>query len=178
RRAPSAATLDSLRGAVVSAEQQTRGLDAKIRAIRGTDFAAIAQQNQGAVGLVTVSFGRAYYNGTGFVITPDGYMLTNWHVVADSQHARHDTMWVTMADQTQTHYADVIATSQERDIAVVKIRGYQGAYISTIDWSGTKARQGEPAALIGYPAGAGFARLRSSVVRTSMTAGIISRATE
>src|SRR5207245_5478855 len=74
--------------------------------------------------------------------------------------------------------ADVIATSQERDIAVIRMRGYQGVYISTVDWGGTKARQGEPAALIGYPAGAGFARLRTSVVRTSMTAGIISRATD
>jgi len=178
RRAPSAATLDSLRGAVVSAEQQTRGLDAKIRAIRGTDFAAIAQQNQGAVGLITVSFGRDYFNGTGFVITPDGYMLTNWHVVADSLHQRPDTTWVILADQSQAHYADVIATSQERDIAVIKLRGYQGPSVTAVDWSGTKARQGEPAALIGYPAGAGFARLRTSLVRTSMTAGIISRATD
>lgn len=178
QRAPSVATLDSLRGAVASAEQQTRGLDAKIRAIRGTDFAAIAQQNQGAVGLITVSFGRDYYNGTGFVITPDGYMLTNWHVVADSQHQRPDTIWVILADQSQAHYADVIATSPERDIAVIKLRGYRGGYIAAVDWSGTKARQGEPAALIGYPAGAGFARLRTSVVRTSMTAGIISRATD
>jgi len=178
RRAPSAATLDSLRGAVASAEQQTRGLDAKIRAIRGTDFAAIAQQNQGAVGLITVSFGRDYYNGTGFVITPDGYMLTNWHVVADSLHQRPDTIWVILADQSQARYADVIATSPERDIAVIKLRGYRGGYIAAVDWSGTKARQGEPAALIGYPAGAGFARLRTSVVRTSMTAGIISRTTD
>ena len=178
RRAPSAATLDSLRGAVASAERQTQGLDAKIRAIRGTDFAAIAQQNQGAVGLITVSFGRDYYNGTGFVITPDGYMLTNWHVVADSLHARPDTIWVILADQSQARYADVIATSPERDIAVIKLRGYRGGYIAAVDWSGTKARQGEPAALIGYPAGAGFARLRTAVVRTSMTAGIISRATD
>ena len=178
RRAPSAATLDSLRGAVVSAEQQTRGLDAKIRAIRGTDFAAIAQQSQGAVGLITVSFGRDYYSGTGFVITADGYMLTNWHVVADSLHQRPDTIWVILADQSQAHYADVIATSQERDIAVIKLRGYQGVYVAAVDWRGTKARQGEPAALIGYPAGAGFARLRTAVVRTSMSAGIISRATD
>ena len=178
QRAPSVATLDSLRGAVASAEQQTRGLDAKIRAIRRTDFAAMAQQNQGAVGLITVSFGRDYYNGTGFVITPDGYMLTNWHVVADSLHPRPDTIWVILADQSQARYADVIATSPERDIAVIKLRGYRGRYIAAVDWSGTKARQGEPAALIGYPAGAGFARLRTSVVRTSMTAGIISRATD
>src|SRR5256885_5282474 len=82
-----------------------------------------------------------------------------------------------MADQAQAHGADVIATSQERDIRVIKVRGYQGPYLSAIDWAGTKARQGDPAALIGYPAGSGFARLRSAVVRTSMTAGIIFRAT-
>src|SRR6266853_3947616 len=63
-------------------------------------------------------------------------------------------------------------------IAVIKLRGYQGPSVTAVDWSGTRARQGEPAALIGYPAGAGFARLRTSVVRTSMTAGIISRATD
>ena len=178
RRAPSQAALDSLKGAVTVAERETQGLEAKLRAIRATDFATIAQQNQGAVGLITASFGRDYYNGTGFVITADGYMLTNWHVVADSQHPRADTLWVIMADQSQAHYADIIATSPERDVAVIKIRGYVGPWITAIDWNGTKARQGEPAALIGFPAGSGFARLRTAVVRTSMTAGIISRTTD
>src|SRR5207253_2548942 len=139
---------------------------------------AIAQQTQGAVGLITASFGRDYYNGTGFAITADGYVLTNWHVVADSLRPRADTIWVIMADQAQARYADVVATSQERDLAVIKVRGFQGPYLTAIDWAGTRARQGEPAALIGYSAGAGFARLRSSVVRTSMSAGIISRTTE
>ncbi|HYK83305.1 MAG TPA: FHA domain-containing protein [Gemmatimonadales bacterium] len=178
RRAPSQAAIDSLKGAVTSAERETQGLEAKLRAVRAADFATIAQQNQGAVGLITASFGRDYYNGTGFVLTPDGYMLTNWHVVADSQHARADTLWVIMADQSQAHYADIIALSQERDLALVKVRGYAGPAIAAIDWAGTQARQGEPAALIGYPAGAGFAHLRTAVVRTSMTAGIISRTTE
>ncbi len=178
RRAPSQETIDSLKRAVKAAERQTQNLDAKMRAIRASDFATIAQQDQGAVGLITASFGRDYYNGTGFVITADGYMLTNWHVVADSLHPRADTIWVTMADQSQARYADVVATSQERDLAVIKVRSYQGPYLTAIDWGGTRARQGEPAALIGYPAGSGFARLRSSVVRTSMSAGIISRATE
>ena len=178
RRAPSPAAIDSLRRAVTAAEQQTLSLDGKLRAIRASDFASIAQQSQGAVGLVTVSFGHDHYSGTGFVIAADGYLLTNWHVVADSQHARADTIWVTMADQAQARLADVIATSQERDIAVLKVRGYQGAYLTDLDWTGTRARQGEPAALIGYPAGSGFAHLRSAVVQTSMTAGIISRASE
>ncbi len=178
RTAPSSGTIDSLRHQMQATEAQAASLDARMRAIRGTDFASIAQQNQGAVGLITVSFGRNFYNGTGFVISADGYMLTNWHVVTDSGYPVPDTIWVTMADQSTSRYADVVASSQERDIAVIHIRGYQGPSLSAIDWGGTKSRQGEPAALIGFPAGSGFSRLGSSVVRTSMTAGIISRVTE
>lgn len=177
RRAPSQGLIDSLRRAVAAAETQTANLDAKMRAIRATDFAGLAQQNQGAVGLITVALGGSYYDGTGFIVSSDGYMLTNWHVVADSTHAEPDTIWVTMADQSLGRFADVIATSNERDVALIKIRGYQGPSLTAIDWKGTKARQGEPAALIGYPAGSGFARDRASVVRTSMTAGILSRVT-
>ncbi|PYP10498.1 MAG: hypothetical protein DMD59_05435 [Gemmatimonadetes bacterium] len=149
----------------------------KMRAIRATDFAGLAQQNQGAVGLITVALGGDRFDSTGFGISPDGYMLTNWHVVADSAHAEPDTVWVTMADESSSRYADVVATSRERDLALIKVRGYQGSYLTAIDWAGTKARQGEPAALIGYPAGSGFARDRTSIVRTSMTAGILSRVT-
>ncbi|HMG17081.1 MAG TPA: serine protease [Gemmatimonadales bacterium] len=124
-----------------------------MRAIRATDFAGMAQENQAAVGLITVALGGDRYDGTGFVISPDGYMLTNWHVVADSAHAAPDTVWVTMADQSVGRHADVIAASRDRDIALIKIRGYQGGHLTAIDWGGTKARQGGPAALIGYPAG-------------------------
>ncbi len=178
RTAPSSGAIDSLRRQLQATEARAASLDARMRAVRGTDFASIAQQNQGAVGLITVSFGRNVFNGTGFVISPDGYMLTNWHVVSDSGIPRPDTIWVTMADQSTSRFADVVATSQDRDIAVIKIRAYQGPSLSAIDWGGDRSRQGEPAALIGFPAGSGFARLRSSVVRTSMTAGIISRVTE
>lgn len=177
RRAPSPALIDSLRRAVTSAEAQAASLDAKLRAVRGVDFASVAQQTQGAVGLITVRIGRDYFDGSGFVISPDGTMLTNWHVIADTLHAQPDTIWVTMADQSLARLADVVASSRERDLAVLKIRGYQGPHLQAIDWRGTQARQGEPAALIGFPAGSGFARDRGSVVRTSMTAGILSKVT-
>jgi serine protease Do len=121
--------------------------------------------------------GRDYFDGTGFVVSADGYMLTNWHVVADTTHTEPDTIWVTMADQALARFADLVATSRERDLAVIKVRGYTGPHLAAIDWKGTQARQGEPAALIGFPAGSGFARDRGSVVRTSMTAGILSRVT-
>ncbi|MGH7700909.1 MAG: trypsin-like peptidase domain-containing protein [Gemmatimonadales bacterium] len=177
RRAPSAALIDSLRRAVSAAETQTASLDAKLRAIRGVDFAGIAQQTQAAVGLITVALGGDYFDGTGFVISSDGHMLTNWHVVADSAHGRADTIWVTMADDTRAQLADIVALSRERDLAVLRLREYQGPHLAAVDWAGTRARQGEPAALIGFPAGVGFARDGSRTVRTSMTAGILSRVT-
>jgi pSer/pThr/pTyr-binding forkhead associated (FHA) protein/S1-C subfamily serine protease len=177
RRAPTPALIDSLRRAVTTAEANATNLEAKLRAVRGVDFASVAQQTQGAVGLITVRMGREYFDGTGFVVSSDGYLLTNWHVVADSLRAEPDTIWVTMADQSVARFADVVATSKERDLAVLKVRGYQGPHLATIDWKGTQARQGEPAALIGFPAGSGFARDRGSIVRTSMTAGILSRVT-
>src|SRR5207244_2207063 len=43
RRAPSQETIDSLKRAVTAAERQTQNLDAKMRAIRASDFATIAQ---------------------------------------------------------------------------------------------------------------------------------------
>jgi len=178
RRAPSQETIDSLKRALTAAERQTQNLDAKMRAIRASDFATIAQQDQAAVGLITASFGRDYYNGTGFVITADGYMLTNWHVVADSLHPRADTIWVTMADQSQARYADVVATSQERDVAVIQGPELPGAlphgHRLGRDQGATRRARGAHR----LSGSSGFARLRSSVVRTSMSAGIISRATE
>jgi pSer/pThr/pTyr-binding forkhead associated (FHA) protein/S1-C subfamily serine protease len=178
KRAPPQEVLDSLRQAMREAERQAASVDARMRALRGTDFAGIAQKNQGAIGLITVAFGPEYYNGSGFVVHPEGYMLTNWHVVADSAHSRPDTLWVTMADQATSYFAEVVAASREHDVAVIKVRGYRGPFIDSIDWTGSRVRQGEPAALIGFPKGMSFARYRSSVVRTSMTAGIISRVTD
>jgi pSer/pThr/pTyr-binding forkhead associated (FHA) protein/S1-C subfamily serine protease len=180
QRAPSPGLVDSLRQAIAGAEAQTANVAAKLRAVRGTDFAAIAERNQNAIGLVTVALAHRYYSGTGFVISTAGYLLTNWHVVADSGGLQADTIWVTMADHGDAEYADVVASSEATDLALLKIRAYRGPYLQALDWTATQARQGDPAALIGFPAGSGFARVGSAtaVVRTSMTAGIISRVTD
>ena len=63
------------------------------------------------------------------------------------------------------------------DLALLKIRDYDGPYVPRIDWAGTNARQGEPAALIGFPAGFGNAVDPQGHVRTSMTAGIFAKVT-
>ncbi len=53
--------------------------------------------------------------GSGFIWDRDGYIVTNFHVVADSQAAR-----VTLADQS-TWSARLVGAEPDKDIAVLKI---------------------------------------------------------
>lgn len=57
--------------------------------------------------------------GSGSVISPDGYVLTNHHVVAGAEHG--GMMQVTMNDGSK-HEADVVASDANTDVAIVKIK--------------------------------------------------------
>jgi len=174
----SGALLDSLRRALRSAEDRANSIDQQLRAVKGVEWAAISQANGGALGLVTAFAGDGAWDGSGFVITRSGYFLTNRHVAApDGRQA--DSVFVTMADQRYGVRVAVVAVAPPNgpDLAVLKIPGYTGPYVAKVDWAGTRARQGEPAALIGFPRGAALALDQTQTVRTSMSAGIFSKVT-
>jgi pSer/pThr/pTyr-binding forkhead associated (FHA) protein/S1-C subfamily serine protease len=173
-----AAQLDSLRRAVRAAEERAATLEAGVRAVRGADLARIAQSNQAAVGLVSAFLGDEIFDGSGFAITSSGYFVTNRHVV-EPQRRQADSVQVTMADQ-RTGYRSVVVAVEPApgpDLAVLRLPRYVGPHIARVDWDGTRARQGEPAALIGFPAGVVAALDNSRTVRTSMSAGIFSKVT-
>lgn len=174
----SQSVIDSLRAAVRAAEERAGDIEAGLRAVRGTDLARIARANQGAVGLVSTFAPDGIYDGSGFVISPAGWFVTNRHVVQPGGVAA-DSVFVTMADQRTMQRADVVAVAppQAPDLAVLRIRNYGGPYVTRIDWTATAARQGEPAALIGFPAGVAAALDQTRTVRTSMSAGIFSKVT-
>jgi len=170
--------VDSLRQAIRDAEDQAANITAQLRAVSGVNLAAVAEANQGAVGLVTVFMGLRLFDGSGFVITPSGYFVTNRHVAQlDGEQA--DSVFVTMADERFRVGAEVSAVAPPGgpDLAVLRILDYSGAHVERVDWSGTRATQGEPAALIGFPAGLGAALDQTRRVRTSMSAGIFSKVT-
>ena len=176
-RVPSS-LVDSLRQAVQDAERQVRSLDGQMRAVRGVNLAAVAQANQGAVGLISSYVGTRQFAGSGFVVSPSGVLITNRHVVfVDGRRA--DSIFVTMADHRERSPVRVIRISMRPgpDLAVLRIPGYHGPYVPRVDWSGTRARQGEPAALIGFPTGLSVALDLTATVRTSMSAGIFSKVT-
>lgn len=170
--------LDSLREAVGAAERRAAEIEANVRAVRGTDLATVAQANQGAVGLVSTFAGPDIFDGSGFAVTASGYFITNRHVVSPGGRSP-DSVFVTMADHRTMARADVIAVQAAPgpDLAVIRIRDYSGPHVAGVDWIGNRARQGEPAALIGFPAGVAAALDQTRTVRTSMSAGIFSKVT-
>ena len=82
--------------------------------------------------------------GTGFVITPSGFLLTNGHVVQDPSRTRPRAIEVVMADTRTPLLADLVAVSnvRDQDIAVLKMRNYHGAVVRAIDWEGTRRPAG------------------------------------
>ena len=95
-------------------------------------------------------------SGTGFVVSKDGYILTNNHVVAEA-----DKVTVTLLDK-RTFEAKVIGRDPTTDVAVIKIDGENLPVASLGD--DNNARVGQWVVAIGNPLGLDF----------TVTAGIIS----
>ena len=54
--------------------------------------------------------------GSGFIISPDGYILTNGHVVADS-----DDVTVRLSDAKREFKAKVVGVDRRTDVALIKV---------------------------------------------------------
>jgi S1-C subfamily serine protease len=81
--------------------------------------------------------------GTGMVITPDGDVLTNAHVVANTTSIK-----VTLTTDNQTHDATLLGSDPSADVAVIKIQGVSNLRTVTLGRSST-ARVGDDVVAIG-----------------------------
>ena len=100
--------------------------------------------------------GPAQASGTGFIVSKDGYVLTNSHVVANM-----DRIQVQLTDRRQ-YKARVIGRDPQTDVAVIKIEGTSFPAVTLGDDATTKV--GEWVLAIGNPLGLDF----------TVTAGIVS----
>jgi S1-C subfamily serine protease len=94
--------------------------------------------------------------GSGFAITPDGFILTNSHVVRGAR-----SIEVTMADAT-TASGQLVGDDPDTDLAVVRIDATPFSFLSFAD--SKKLRVGQIAIAIGSPYG----------FQQTVTAGIVS----
>ena len=96
--------------------------------------------------------------GSGFLIDPRGYILTNFHVVQDAQ-----TIEVTLGDQSR-YPAKFIGTDQRNDIALVKIDP-RGRKLITLPLGDSSTLQvGQRVLAIGNPFG----------FQSTLTTGVVS----
>jgi len=94
--------------------------------------------------------------GSGFIVSADGYVMTNAHVVDDA-----DTIYVTLTDKREFK-AKLIGVDDRTDVAVVKIQASNLPVVAIGD--SNKVRVGEWVVAIGSPFG----------LDNTVTAGIVS----
>ncbi|WP_233863785.1 DegQ family serine endoprotease [Paraburkholderia adhaesiva] len=94
--------------------------------------------------------------GSGFILSSDGYVMTNAHVIDDA-----DTIYVTLTDKREFK-AKLIGVDERTDVAVVKIQASNLPAVTIGD--SKKLRVGEWVVAIGSPFG----------LENTVTAGIVS----
>ncbi|HVY30721.1 MAG TPA: Do family serine endopeptidase [Polyangiaceae bacterium] len=87
--------------------------------------------------------------GSGVIVSTDGYILTNNHVVAEAKEIK-----VTLADKRE-YDATVVGTDPKSDLAVIKVKGSPTGLIAAEFGDSSKLRLGDVVLAIGNPLGVG-----------------------
>jgi len=99
--------------------------------------------------------------GSGFIVSPDGYIVTNAHVITAAAKGKIESITVTLFNRKE-YVAKVIGSDTASDLAVLKVDATNLPYVKFGD--STKARVGDWVIAIGEPFGLGG----------TVTAGIVS----
>jgi len=99
--------------------------------------------------------------GSGFIVSPDDYIVTNAHVITAAAKGKIESITVTLFNRKE-YVAKVIGSDTASDLAVLKVDATNLPYVKFGD--STKARVGDWVIAIGEPFGLGG----------TVTAGIVS----
>jgi S1-C subfamily serine protease len=100
--------------------------------------------------------------GSGCIVSTDGHILTNWHVVEGGE----DSIYVTLSGEELSHPAELVDKDEQRDLAFLKIDPqHDGERFSALSLGDSgKLRRGHMVLAMGSPFG----------LRETVTPGIIS----
>jgi serine protease Do len=137
--------------------------------IQVTGFGTAEESDRGQAELLV---GRRRAIGSGVIVDPEGYIVTNAHVVNGAQNievivpprmASSGLLDPAQGSLGKSYQARVVGTAREIDLAVIKIEAHALPALSLRD-SGTPARQGEMVFAFGSPEG----------LRNTVTMGVVS----
>jgi len=110
---------------------------------------ATTAQSAGVVLIDTVlPYQNAQAAGTGMVLTADGQVLTNYHVVQGA-----GTITVTVAATGQSYQASVVGTDPSNDVALLQLAGASG--LTTVKADDDVAKVGDAVIAVGNAGGTG-----------------------
>ncbi|MBV8100372.1 MAG: trypsin-like peptidase domain-containing protein [Verrucomicrobia bacterium] len=132
------------------------GDDSLLDSYSGTISSVVAQVAPAVVNIRVQTGRHGEGNGSGFFIAPDGFILTNSHVVNGARKIE-----ATLAD-ARTFSANLIGEDPDTDLAVLRIGASQLPSLEFAD--SKKLRAGQIAVAIGSPYG----------FQQSVTAGVVS----
>lgn len=112
---------------------------------KGT-VAGVAQAVSPSIVEINASSGSGESTGSGVIVTADGEIVTNNHVIAGA-----DTVKVRLSDG-RTYTADVVGTDPAKDLALVEVRGAKGLKAAALGDSGS-VKVGDQVVAIGSPEG-------------------------
>ena len=118
----------------------------------------------------SVVVGRQRSSGSGFVIDPDGYIMTNAHVVSGAQRVQvvlpaanaDGTLSTALSGRSNTVAARIVGMTTELDLALLKVDGMKLPALPLATYS--QVHQGETVFAFGSPIG----------MRNSLTHGLVS----
>jgi S1-C subfamily serine protease len=121
-------------------------------------------------GVVDVYSELGYQNargaGTGIVLTPDGEVLTNNHVINGATAIR-----VTDLGNGRTYRADVVGYDRTKDVAVLRLHGASGLPTAVLGDS-SRLAVGDPVAAVGNAGGVGGAPTVSGGTVTALNRSV------
>lgn len=106
-----ARTRDAAAEAMIDTGSASRGAPANLEELSVMATAAVV--------LIDVDVGKKSRQGSGFVVTQDGLILTNYHVIRDATNAT-----VRLASGDVYDRVSIMATDERRDLAVLKVSGF------------------------------------------------------
>ncbi|WP_216215740.1 S1C family serine protease [Amycolatopsis aidingensis] len=124
----------------------------------GTDVSGVAERILPSVVQINARTAEGEVIGSGVILSADGEVLTNAHVVEGAT----GTVEVTLSDGT-TYAAEVLGGDAGADIAVLRLRGASGLTPAELGDSG-RVRVGDEVVAVGSPSG----------LRNTVTSGIVS----
>lgn len=162
-----AGSIAELRKMDESVDSLLRKVSPSVVQILVTGYGQVEETEHGNTGVV---IGRQRAIGSGFVVDPSGYILTNAHVVSGAQRVQvvlsditaNDSLEALLSSKTNLVPARIIGVTKEIDLALLKVDASGLPALKLANYR--DLRQGQSVFAMGSPEG----------LRNSVTHGIIS----